>query len=523
MSLFGKILKNCKQLFSKLSFQVGEISTLLIFLSLGIMVVGAFITNVAQKKSLDIRSLADDSTYHCSSNCQSGRYGEYAFCYNECIPGNVGYSHAVGCQNPFSGNPNPWVTGFPQRDCVCDRPPSCSNLTPTSTMPGTPTYLPTLIPSGTQVIVTPNPVLTTMPTPTLDPIACIAGQDRPPCAKPEAWTAIQDITKDCAAGDSLKQRFALACGSSCGIPGLQNCPFTPGQVDVQTQSCSGVQPPTDCGIISFPVVATIAKPPPNTEVPTVSTNPSLLPSDCSPIEVHGSQEDKLDVVILGDEYSSKEEFINAAKWIPKGFGSTNFPGYLYQKLNFYANTDLSTDFQVTQDLVWNTNKAVEQAQHCNADAYILMTKRYTTTNTGDRGGVAFVYYDGVSWTGSMESLVLASEVVNNALAYTVPHELGHAIVGLYDEYDTQRGAAPSAYRVAPDNCSIGDTSVVGSNCQKWKEEFLGDSSIGCFPVCGYSDWYRPTYSSIMNGKELMTGIFNAPSLQGWEKALESYK
>jgi len=64
---------------------------------------------------------------NCSDSCQAG-----SFCYNECVPGQSGYSRSVSCSSEGQ-----WIVGSPQQDPACVQPlPSQSPSSERCTPPG---------------------------------------------------------------------------------------------------------------------------------------------------------------------------------------------------------------------------------------------------------------------------------------------------------------------------------------------------------------------------------------------------
>lgn len=248
---------------------------------------------------------------------------------------------------------------------------------------------------------------------------------------------------------------------------------------------------------------------------TSSTTAEKIP-ECYPIVKSGSPDSKHDVILLANKFSDINQFIRSAQQAAGTLKSTNLSSNelgidFVKKMNFTAYTVIQ-DFSITLNPDtpggtsigrWNRQLAREKMSHCGGDSYIIIDD----------------FYHNVRAVGSYaegEAVVLAEDL------YAVPHELGHSIAGLDDEYIYEEGNAPLHFINRQHiNCTADAT------CQEWKNKY-GTEKINCSTGCSYGSYYRATTDSIMKGREfflflpITTGKFNRPSLEGWRGALERY-
>ena len=221
---------------------------------------------------------------------------------------------------------------------------------------------------------------------------------------------------------------------------------------------------------------------------------------CEALVDNGSN--KLKVAFLPENYANSSEFrsnaLNAIDQIKK----TNL-GSLVNKMNFYVVNDFSQSYHdppyrpfegVQFRKIHDTGQSV-----CGANSSIVIDN---PAKCGDGGGVAV--------TG-------LSSYACGSPAGLVPHELGHSIASLEDEYGDANSSQEGSY-LPQANCSD------DPSCSKWK----GMTDVGCYQGCGtgsppnfgFKNWYRPTEISIM--RDIIVNEFNPPSLKAWEDLLKKF-
>lgn len=223
---------------------------------------------------------------------------------------------------------------------------------------------------------------------------------------------------------------------------------------------------------------------------------------------------KADLVVLAEDYGSYVEFLTAVDKAVVALNKTNLGPARLGKLNLWAWLDLNqTYFQgfncPTANGVnvacWDHTKAFSiAAAKCGGDSYLVFNN--DTHRTGTIGGISI-------WGGTY--------IYNFALDQpTVPHELGHSLTGLMDEYSFGIAAPPGS--PAGINCSELPAQNETAPCPKWASRF---PNVGCYQRCGYTNFYRPEQRSIMDrGGTGAVYDFNDPSLvDGWDEMLKLFQ
>ena len=222
---------------------------------------------------------------------------------------------------------------------------------------------------------------------------------------------------------------------------------------------------------------------------------------------------KADLVILAEDYGSYSEFLAGVDKAVAAINKTNLGTARLGKINLWALLDLNQTFfkgfncptSGGQTVAcWDHLKAFTlAASKCGGDSYLVFNN--DTHRTGSVGGISI-------WGGTY--------IYNFALDQpTVPHELGHSLIGLMDEYSF--GIAAPAGAIAGINCSELGSASQTTPCPKWATRF---PNVGCYPRCGYTNFYRPADRSIMDrGGTGAVYDFNEPSLvDGWDEMLKLF-
>lgn len=238
-----------------------------------------------------------------------------------------------------------------------------------------------------------------------------------------------------------------------------------------------------------------------TEAPTaLPTNPAQI-DNCPNIEGGGS----LTLVIIPDHYTSLDEFAADAKTAVDYLKNTNLSSSILNKFTFRYSTDITKDYNIhidPQNIDVNLSLARLTQQDCDGDAFLILSKKYPNIASS-------------SGAGGFSMISANMAVVFQHSLFVVPHELGHGLPGLFDEYNlgVKSQEAPSYY-----NCAGADQT----RCQEWKQAFPNDENIGCFKTCGYRDWYRSTQFSAMNNNPSYMNYYNPPSLKMWADFMNLY-
>ena len=252
--------------------------------------------------------------------------------------------------------------------------------------------------------------------------------------------------------------------------------------------------PTQAPTATIAPTPTISQP---TPAPTSGTNITGCPN----IEGNGP----LTLVIIPDKYTDLIEFETDAKLAVESLKKTNLSEATLSKFTFRYSSDLGKDYQIlitSQNVDLNMTLARLTQQNCQGDAFLIITQKYPTKASSFGTG-------GFSTIGGMMAVVLKHSL------FVTPHELGHALPGLFDEYDFQtESQEPANYY----NCSGSDQS----RCQEWRQKYPTDSQIGCFAICGYRNWFRSTEHSTMNNDPAYIDYYNPPSLDMWQTFINKY-
>jgi hypothetical protein len=251
-----------------------------------------------------------------------------------------------------------------------------------------------------------------------------------------------------------------------------------------------------------------------TKIPTSTpqNTPSNTPTatqapqnDCKPLDVKGSPDKKIDVVILPEGYTDLNDFMNDAKTVIFETKKTNL-GVLWNKVNFWLLTDITVKFDhyfncggIARAICWDSDKALKEQKRCpGGDTYLILVNNYTYGGSAYRGIGAAISKSAL-WAGT--------------------HEFSHSIASLDDEYILDDNPSAPEGKMPGANCSNESSNRFNTPCPKW-EQYLS-AGVGCYPGCSYVDWFRPTMSSMM--EDARVRYLNPPSLEGWKNALINYE
>jgi len=272
---------------------------------------------------------------------------------------------------------------------------------------------------------------------------------------------------------------------------------------ILTLNANPIIRPTDIPTPTPILTATETPPEPTPTIPQITPVPTSTISipGCPNIEGNGP----LTLVIIPDQYSNLTEFETDAKLAVESLKKTNLPVTAMSKFTFRYSSDLTKDYQIVvtpQNVDLNMTLARLTQQNCQGDAFLIITQKYPDRASSYGTG-------GFSTIGGLMAVVLKHSL------FVTPHELGHALPGLFDEYDFRtESQEPANYY----NCAGQDQG----RCQEWREKYPNDPQIGCFPICGYRDWFRSTEHSTMNNDPNYIDYYNPPSLEMWQTFFNKY-
>jgi hypothetical protein len=261
---------------------------------------------------------------------------------------------------------------------------------------------------------------------------------------------------------------------------------------------------------------------------------------CVPVEVHGSSADKMDLFIIPIGYKPDEIalFVKHSKLAVAQIQDTNLRQYqteVLNKMNWYL---LNTN-HLNMPAAYR-NKFVDFSEYvefynavyklCPRDRYVLLFN----ANYMDPQGEAKLF----------QGLQYNANYLESPKDYGFTHEWGHAVAGLFDEYDIgfydNFGNNAIGYNCATNSSDLNpsvdpcaDSSTCNSTknnaiykkaCPKWDCSKISCDSLqkklfasaGCYPRCGSTNAFRPSAKSIMDSYHYGEGEqkpdFNGPSL-----------
>lgn len=298
--------------------------------------------------------------------------------------------------------------------------------------------------------------------------------------------------------------IASSCAQAPGkflqcLPSSQS-PISPTIVDVFI-----TQPPSSTPALSQTPTITLSPTPSTSSPPT---------ADLCQLKMGSGARSKVDLVILPEDYTSQTEFLADVDKAVNALKRTNLGQARLDKINVWALLDLTQTYFQGFDCpspggrtvaCWDHMKALNYAMSaCGGDTYIILNN--DTHRVGSVAGVAI-------WGGTY--------IYKFGLEYpTVPHELGHSMIGLMDEYSF--GFAAPAGSSDSINCSNTGSANESTPCPKWVAKF---PNTGCYRTCGFTNFYRPMQKSIMDrGGANAVWEFNEPSLiDGWDEILKYFQ
>lgn len=273
-------------------------------------------------------------------------------------------------------------------------------------------------------------------------------------------------------------------------------------------------PPSPTLIPSVTGIPTVTLTPVPANSPTNTPSPTPTPVNNCLLKTGTGSPTKLDLVFMAEDFSNQNEFLNSVDRSINALRKSNLGNQRLDKFNIWVLLDLNQTFFTgfncsspggIQAACWDHSKALAMAMsRCGGDTYLIINN--DTHRSGSVAGAAV-------WGGIY--------AYRFALDYpTVPHELGHSLVNLWDEYSFNTTAPPGAR--AGINCAETGSANQSTPCPKWAAKF---PNTGCYQRCGFTDFFRPMQRSIMDrGGVNAVFEFNEPSLiDGWDQMLKNFQ
>ncbi len=257
--------------------------------------------------------------------------------------------------------------------------------------------------------------------------------------------------------------------------------------------------------------------------PTPSTIPSPIPP--TPTQIYKIDKANCKVVLGDGDYNVL--FIN------DGLYQQDLNGFIFTALLNVARTNLADD-GLQERLSFST---YENRVGPDGKPFDFQCEE---GDVNDKGGGKHVHCNNYSLFSQMKSVCSADTIVvvsNSGTSRSsaslgegrvsmsfsdpeaVPHELGHAIAGLYDEYDRYDDEQVDSKNPPNIDENFAPNCTRNPSCKQWG---CTNPAQCCMKSCGYANWYRPDYGSIMRNSRhgfFFAKKFNAPSIDAWKEAL----
>jgi len=218
--------------------------------------------------------------------------------------------------------------------------------------------------------------------------------------------------------------------------------------------------------------------------------------ECSQVLYNGDENQKLDIVFVGQEFKKLSDFIKDVNHFVNDIFFEIEPFKSNKdKVNFHR-IDKFPDMGCTFDdyILCEQFKVKKEAAQCPNDFIVVLVKRNRMQEL----------------TNPLRSTAISNIVhINTADKDSVlMHELGHAIGGLADEYLYEREIKFNVNKYP--NCDV-------ASCPTWAQE----QGLECLPGCTYQQYNRPTETSLM--KELEVFDFGSWNKKIIEQKLGKFK
>ena len=220
--------------------------------------------------------------------------------------------------------------------------------------------------------------------------------------------------------------------------------------------------------------------------------PARPPPAAVPIVSSGSDDERLDLVFLGDGYTAEEldDFADDVERMvdyllgiePYGDYASLFNVWRVDVASAESGVSSETGTVVERDTAYSCAYGCAGLDRlvCCDDVTVLQT--VGTALPGAEGVMVLVNDD--KYGGSGGFTYATSYVGEDFGTQVAAHELGHTLVGLWDEY---------GYGIDGD----GDGPNCSSDSEGAWDEWVGTDGVDAFPECSYNSLHRPTLEGCM--------------------------
>jgi uncharacterized protein (TIGR03382 family) len=219
------------------------------------------------------------------------------------------------------------------------------------------------------------------------------------------------------------------------------------------------------------------------------------PSTAAAVQQSGDAAERLDLVFLGDGYTAEDQASFEAdvdRTVAHVLGLEPYGSYTGMfniwRVDTVSNESGASHYDAGQDVTRDTAfgcyygcAGIDRLICCD-DGAVLAT---LAAALPDADGVVVLVND-ETYGGSGGTLYATSYTGTDFGPEVAAHEMGHSLVGLWDEYDYGISGSGAG---AP-NCSASSTAPT------WTD-WLGDEGVDAFAICAYGNLYRPTEDACM--------------------------
>ncbi|MBU0613418.1 M64 family metallopeptidase [Patescibacteria group bacterium] len=243
----------------------------------------------------------------------------------------------------------------------------------------------------------------------------------------------------------------------------------------------------------------------------IEDTPFVIPNNCTRLQHSGDPTNRLDIVFVPvhqyGEVGSDSKFAQDVSIFIQEFKDFPQMSDNMDKMNFYRIDSLNFS---------DGCMAYQQNPVCDRDMIIDIVSQCPGFNLDNNDQIVILFDQEtvpVSYSRAEPDYNMA--YLQSSAPYLMMHEFGHSFAGLGDEYNSGYPASVDPWFP---NCA---SETPGFTCDdKWGSQM--DSTVGCYEVCGATNWYRPTFSdSVM--KNVFLDHFCPISTEVVDRLLSIYR